>query len=317
MIQNYQLTKDRFVQFLQDELRSLEQFVSENILLGISLDAIGVSCDLNESMDNGDRETPGYGAFYALDEVALDNEDSDKFERALKQLGDRSFVQLKDGRVHYDAVKSALWLANVDGAKERSYALMHATAGLAGRGTEEALIQHTNEEFGAARNVEVSKGTIQLNMAYHKGAIETGLFKLILRIMPYRLARIFFILLRVVRPVELGAFLRLFIKGANKEKRREVTHLYRTRVFVSWGKAWDGDRLSGILKKWFKDGLGVPMGLRMYRHMVTAFARRYIKYSVVDGTEDLQAAADAQAGRSQKTSYTHYSIEKRTKDPMK
>lgn len=312
MISNYKLNIDQFKQFVLEELRLLEESVYRDVLLGIVPEDVGISCALTDSMDNGDKVTPGYGPFNSPEDKTLDNEDSAKFERALGTLGDRSFVRIVDGRVEYDLEKSTAWMASVHASLQHAYGLMHTLAGLAGRGTEESLIQHTNEELGAARNVEIAKGTIQLNMAYHKNAIETGLFKFIIRILPYRLARIFFILLRVTRPVELGALLRLFIKGSDaKQLSRKIVQLYRIRVFVSWGRAWDADDLSSILKKWFKDGLGIPMGLRMYRHVATAIARIYLRYHLVDDTETLQAAADAQAGRNQKTSHINYAVEKK------
>lgn len=55
----------------------------------------------------------------------------------------------------------------------------------------------------------------------------------------------------------------------------------------------------------------------MYRHVATAFARKYIQY-LPKAVESLSALADKQAGRNQKTSIRHYAVEKEsTRDPMK
>ena len=81
--------------------------------------------------------------------------------------------------------------------------------------------------------------------------------KNIVRLLPYHLARILYILLRVVRPVEPMPTLK-FCVPVGPENARAAVKLYRTWVFVSWGKAWTSALLSTILKAWFKKGLDIP-----------------------------------------------------------
>jgi hypothetical protein len=69
--------------------------------------------------------------------------------------------------------------------------------------------------------------------------------------------------------------------------------------------------LSSILKAWFGQGLDIPMGIRMYRHFATALQRKYIRYIQHDQPEDIQAAADAQAGRTVDTSIKNYAMQKK------
>jgi hypothetical protein len=159
-------------------------------------------------------------------------------------------------------------------------------------------------------------GTVAIDTSYHKGTLFTGMHKNIVRLLPYRLAQILYILLRVVRPVELMPILK-FCVPVGADNANAAVKLYRTRVFVSWGKPWTGALLSNILKAWFKKGLNIPMGIRMYRHFATSLQRRYIRYIKHTDPEDIQAAADGQAGRTVETSEGNYAIERKVQNASK
>lgn len=193
---------------------------------------------------------------------------------------------------------------------------MHSLEGLAGRAGEEALYQWNNEQFGSPSNIRIRGNTIALTTTYHKGALVTGMHKYIVRLLPYRLSRIIYILLRIVRPAELNPILK-FYTVTGEEHAVKVANLYQTRIFVSWGKVWTPARMSTSLKNWFNNGLEIPMGVRMYRHLATAFQRRYIQYIQHIQPEDIQAVADAQAGRTESISHAHYAVEKKPREPSK
>lgn len=318
LLQKYRITKDQFAHFIQDELTALEAFVENEVLLGISLEEIGVSCELHDDWDDGDLTTPGHGPFLSTENRTLDNTDSNKLMRALIKVGERGPVRKVRGHMEWDKTKSNRWLMGNSMALQRTYCLVHSTSGISGRASEEAPIQWTNEEYGSPSNIRIRKRTIAIDTSYHKGTLFTGLYKNILRLLPYRLARILFILLRVVRPIELIPILRFWVPvSANNAHSDAVMKLYRTRVFVSWGKAWEANYLSSVLKAWFNKGLDIPMGIRMYRHFATALQRKYIRYIQHHEPEDIQAAADAQAGRTVKTSNAHYAVEKKSENPTK
>ena len=263
-IQNkYILTKDDFTLWLRDELVSVEKFIEKDGLFGISLKKIGIPCELSDSMDSGDQTTPGYGPFFSAEEKTLDNEDSNKFLRALVDIGERGPVWKVGGHLEWDRTKSNQWLMNIHHAWQKAYCLYHCTPGLGGRGTEDALSQISNEESGSPRHIKINKGTCVVNANYHKGTLHTGTFKNIRRVLPYRVALLLFILVRVVRPVELILVLKYWTKSG-EENIKATVRLYKLRLFASWGKAWTSDNMSTILMAWFKKGLGIPMGLRMY-----------------------------------------------------
>jgi len=313
---NYMTTKDAFAQFVRQQLDELETFVDSEVLFGISLKSIGISCRLTDTMDTGDKTTPGYGPFLSADDTTLDNVDSNKFLRALTEFGKEAPVRKVGGRLEWDRRKSNKWSMICHMALQMAYCLVHTTPGLAGRASEEVLIQWTNEEFGACGNIRIRHGTAAIDTSYHKGALFTGMHKNIVRLLPYRLARILYILLRVVRPVELMPILK-FCVPVGTDNANAAVKLYRTRVFVSWGKPWTAALLSNILKAWFKKGLNIPMGIRMYRHFATALQHRYIRYIKHTDPEDIQAAADGQAGRTLETSEGNYAIERKAQNASK
>lgn len=314
LIFNYKITKDRFATFIRAQLTKLEEFVDSDVLCGISLEAIGINCDIRTSMDTGDLKTPGCGPFLPEANPSLINGDSNKFLRALASMeSDLAPVRMVDDDLVWDRSKSGKWLMRIDGAWQLTYAMIHAAGGLPGRTTEEVLYQWTNEEHGAPTNIRILGDTVALDTAYHKGVMLTGMQKNIIRLLPYRLSRILLILLRIVRPVELSPVLK-FWTPVGQEHAGPVARLYRARLFVSWGKAWEPSRMSAILKTWFKEGIQLPMGTRIYRHFATALQRRYIKHITHMDPQDIQAIADAQAGRSEAVSEAVYAVEK---NPLK
>lgn len=313
----YKITKDRFAKFLQEELTKLEVFVKTEVLLGISLDDLDIDCRIKNDMDDGDLQTDGRGAFLHEATLSLDNQDSRKFQRALAGVeSDRGPVRKVKGALHWDKSKSTAWLLCINIAWQLTYCLMHSLGGLAGRAAEEVLYAWTNELFGSPSNIRIRGDTIALNTTYHKGALVTGMHKYVVRLLPYRLSSIIYILLRIVRPAELNPILK-FYTTTGEEYATNVAKLYRTRIFASWGKGWTTDYMSTSLKSWFNTGLGIPMGIRMYRHLATALQRRYIQYIQHLQPEDIQAVADAQAGRTENTSEAHYAVEKKQREPSK
>ena len=137
---NYTTTKDAFTLFVRRELDKLETFIDSEVLFGISLESIGISCRLTDSMDTGDKTTPGCGPFLSADDTTLDNVDSNKFLHALTELGKNAPVQKVGGSLVWDKTKSTKWSMICHMALQRAYCLVHTTPGLAGRASEEVLI---------------------------------------------------------------------------------------------------------------------------------------------------------------------------------
>lgn len=67
------------LQFLQQELTKLETFIDNEVLLGISLQSLSISCKIKNAIDDGDLETDGCGLFLPEATPSLDTIDSRKF----------------------------------------------------------------------------------------------------------------------------------------------------------------------------------------------------------------------------------------------
>lgn len=222
----YKVTKDLFAKFLQEQLTKLEAFVKTEVLLGISRDDLGINCRIKNDMDDGDLQTHGRGAFLHKATLSLDNQDSHKFQRALAGVeSNRGPVWKVKGALHWDKSKSTAWLLCINIAWKLTYCLMHSLGGLAGRAAEEVLYVWTTEEFGSPSNIHICVPTIALNTTYHKGALLTGMHKYVVRLLPYRLSSIIYILIHIVRPAELNPTLK-FYTTTGEEYTTNVAKLY-------------------------------------------------------------------------------------------
>ncbi|KAA1477841.1 hypothetical protein DENSPDRAFT_845048, partial [Dentipellis sp. KUC8613] len=92
--------------------------------------------------------------------------------------------------------------------------------------------------------------------------------------MPYEVSDIAYILLKIVRPLEIFPILQFMTKSGAEETQRVIS-LYKTSLYVASGKPLSSSKLSQILGRWFENGLGFEMGLHYYRHFAIALQRRY------------------------------------------
>jgi hypothetical protein len=163
IIQTNKITKDSFTLNLRNSLDELEKLVQENVLFGISLLSIGISCKLHNSMDNGDNVTPGYGPFSLGTTMALDNSDFDKFFRAMMKIADHSPCRHVGSSLEWDREKSLHWETDIHQSLQLAFVQTHATCSLTGRGAEAALYNWTNEAFGSCCHLQIHKGTCTLD----------------------------------------------------------------------------------------------------------------------------------------------------------
>jgi hypothetical protein len=304
------ITKDQLSAFYNERLDYLEKLVSEKILFGISLDALGITCQFPDNMDNGDIVTPGHGPFpmptdpkqAAADVHYISNEESEKFFTAMEEKGCLG-LSASDEELTFDKNLSLDWLSSIHEAECEAYPLSHTTIGLPGRGTEEAMMNYANTPDGR-RHLFGMEESLAILSNYHKGTFYSGTYKFILRLFCYRLARLRYIITRIVRPIEVVVLSEFVVKPDKKEKMMED---YRTKLFTSWGRAWTADDMSAALMAWFKAGVGHPIGIRLYRHIAIAMQEHYLDYSVKDANPLADAAA-RQAGHTRTTREHDYAI---------
>ncbi|KZP33924.1 hypothetical protein FIBSPDRAFT_881410 [Athelia psychrophila] len=93
------------LQFLQQELTKLETFIDNEVLLGISLQSLSISCKIKNAIDDGDLETDGC-------------ESSSEPWQKLAQIVDQFTVQAhvwgylaSNSRSYSTLLNEAIWIA--------------------------------------------------------------------------------------------------------------------------------------------------------------------------------------------------------------
>lgn len=305
---------EQYKRWIRSELASLESLMEDKVLMGLfkldDFDSHIAAID-----DSWDEKTLGYGIISNEHQQGLDTAYSDRFWEAVHESGLLDISIDSQGGVHYDKKKAKAYLKLIENANDLLIVLIH-TAGQAGpgRGVEEGLY-HLQNTKQTRRHLfyEKSLRTGGLNSNYHKGAIHSGVYKNIFRLIPYQLLRILWVLIQIIRPLELTLLVEFSIP---EDKRAQVTQWYSERVFASGGNQWTSLRLSDRLAKWFKHGeLGVEMRIRAYRHFSVAIQRKYLDYGKEPEKPkptDLLQAANLVFGHSKDVADFHYAIEKGT-----
>jgi len=117
------------------------------------------------------------------------------------------------------------------------------------------------------------------------------------RFLPKELSPLFAQYLVLVRPVE-SYLCELFDCKGKEDVKEFLCADYKRGL-------WDGDTLSGLLKKFTASHGMMPLGFREYRQVATAFMERHIKYNM---ERPFESALDHQAGHSSSTAGAHYAV---------
>ncbi|KIK37330.1 hypothetical protein CY34DRAFT_92921 [Suillus luteus UH-Slu-Lm8-n1] len=289
---------------LSDTLRDATILMDKKVLLGIVLSP--GARELPEQ-DDYDQRTRGHGLFsFSLDDIQKPEHPASFFLEALCTQG-KLCQSSPEGEISWDHDEVLIWLGNVADMLSHIYLLLHMLAP-PGRGSEEALWQHANSSE-TRRHLFRSKALNTLIMIgnYDKGSAATGLHKCIVRVIQGEVAVLLSTFLRVVRPLE-QLLIMTFFGGAVAEKEAEIMYHYQTRLFVSFGKLWDSEYLSHIIRDWYANRLGISsMGLAMHRHFAQALQRRlYSKREVDIPTQLLSETANLALGHGREAGEMNY-----------
>lgn len=255
-------------------LEELIDFVNHKVLFDVDLPQDAYS--LPDS-DDDDIESRGHGPFpLSKRDLNSGNHPSSLFLVELQRLC--MVRQVHHNHLRWDSQKLTIWLSNITAAWSTVLVLLHLLS-LPARGTEEVVWQHSNS-VSRPRNLFLSPHlkTLVTQSNYSKTTAITGVFKYIIRPIPFKLARIIGILLRIIRPIEMMAVMSDFASDGAET----IYNNYSTYMFVSFGKLWDSDRLSAAIKEWFTDNLNVPFGLNLHRHFAQALQRKFHSHQTTD-----------------------------------
>lgn len=265
-----------FKTFLGKKLEETENFVEEHILLGLyKLHELDDTCNISQLKDLSRAEDIlGNGLLLDLRDGSFDNPESIQLFLKMLQHAKLGIKQDTAGAINFGKAQGVKWISDIDKALTITQSLCHITQGPGvGRMTEEALQTPINT-LNSSRNFVFENGeqTGGFRSGYHKGSFTTGQHKEILRLLPYRVFRLLFVLIRIVRPIELTVLLDLLIAPEN---RQDAVDAYRERIWASYGQSWTPFRLSENLQRFIQRGVGVKMGARPYRHFAIAVQRHY------------------------------------------
>jgi hypothetical protein len=216
------------------------------------------------------------------------------------------------GLVQFDFKESLQWLNDNDEAMHLLMPHCHVLEGPPGRMTEEAALHLTNTETTSRGLVfERQAETGGFSSGYHKGMHMTSDQKDILRLVPYCVFALLYMLIRIVRPVELLVLHDFCIQ---EPKRQETFDAYTQSIYASMGKGWDAIKMSAVLERFFKMGLGVKMGVRLFCHFAIAVQQHFhqTNYSIYDTHPDewrLAIVADLMAGHTTRVAEQNYARE--------
>lgn len=297
--------------FLQKKAMELELFVEDEILFGLySLDDIEKQFHVSNLPDIGDESTVGYGILLDAQpgNETMDNPESGKILEHMFHHGMLGLRRTEGSNLVFDKQLAVDWVAKIHQAWRMLQPLAHITQGIPGRGTEESLFSPTNTKT-TRRHVffEPTVGTGGFSTNYHKGANITGTFKHIFRILPFRIFLVFYVLIRLIRPIELSVLFDYFIEA---HRRAATVVAYKEHVYASFGRAWTSPvDISPNLSNWFKNGFEFAMGIRQYRHFAIAVQRHFPETNYqLEPTikESLAAAADLMGGHTSQVAELHY-----------
>lgn len=305
---------DIYKSFLQRTLEETETMVLQKILLGvISMEQVenelGFAAITNLSL--GDESVHGKGILLDASDPCLFNSDFNKMSEIMAAAGCLGMKYNKQDIPVYNKKKSLKWLQDVDQALETVMALCHILQGPPGRMSEEAALSLTNtHETRHALFWDPLEGTGGFRSGYHKGAYITGDHKHILRLLPRRIFRLLYILVRLVRPLD---FVLVCDFVVSEDRRQSVMDAYRKNIFASMGRGWDANYRHVVLARFFKNGLDINMGTRLYRHFAVAVQRRFppTKTSEAQVQSRLGAVADIMTGHTTTVAEMHYAMEAR------
>lgn len=302
----------KYKTFLQKKLNETEKFVEEHVLLDLfKIHELDDICNISKLRDLSQAEDVlGNGILLDLRNSRFDNPQSAQLFLKMLQSGKLDIKLDTAGSIKFGKLAGLKWISDIDRALSETQSLCHTTQGPGvGRMTEQALQTPINTLNGS-RNVifENGEGTGAFRTGYHKGSFTTGQHKEILRLLPYRVFRLLYVLTRIVRPIELTALFNLLIPPDNRQATVEA---YRERIWASYGRAWSPPLLSENLQRFMQRGMGVKMSARPYRHFAIAVQRHYSatnygRYETDSKAQLFAMAADLMAGHTSEVAEMHY-----------
>jgi hypothetical protein len=211
----------------------------------------------------------------------------------------------ENGDIAYNKQAVEDWFQSVNDFLEKLFVVMHISCGLPQRGSEaaETLIVNT---MTAQRNLYSILDEVCIVGRYNKTAHNTGLDKLIPRAVHPKPAALLITYLTLVRPLERSFAQQIAGNGVDPG-------CFDTFLWVGIKGKWSSTKMSSILQETFYQYTHVPLGLAAWRHIAVSLMRHKLTSQLGCQNEIkewiLEAAADEQAGHTNKISQHMYGAE--------
>jgi superfamily II DNA helicase RecQ len=168
--------------------------------------------------------------------------------------------------------------------KEKLAVLIQISAGQPARAPELLSIRHYNTRSGGRRNIFIEDGKVVLVAAYHKGYNLGGNTKIIHRYLPQEVGELVVRYLWLVEPFQRQ--LEVAIEGKSYGRG----YLWERGMD---DKKWTSERIGRLMEQESQIGMGVKVGISVYRQMAIAIARHCLKgEGMVDDRDDEEDIED-------------------------
>ena len=188
---------DDYFSKVKQSLVNLDKYFNDKVLMGINVDWYTMP-----TTGNVDFETRGAGLFTDYpavgDRFSIQNTDSDRFFAQVIEAG--RLCHYEHGALKWDIQCFQEWSSFIDIATGQIYIAAHNLT-IPGHVSEELKWSSTNDKETHCHIVAVNK-TLAFLSNYHKGAFTSGIYKEILRLLPYTLSCMIVILHCLARPLK-------------------------------------------------------------------------------------------------------------------
>ena len=289
--------------FLRDKVVSAQQLLEILLLVpaGYGGDRADVipPLDLRRVHENASVDTPGWSFLDDPRNQHLRQKEGWLLERICSEaaLRKRFLNRRDDGPPSWRIPAVKAYLADVVDFLSHLLLLIHITSGQPARGTELLTVQWRNSTNGLRRSMYLENGLVTIITSSMKGYSIEGSTKIIHRYLPPEVGELLIYYLWLVAPFCRQLQLLNDVESLESQYPPAQSSLL-------WGKSndkpWKTDRLTEIMSREFRQGLGCSMNVNTWRHIAIAVSRKHLsdKGFKRDYDDQIQVKADHQAGHS-------------------
>ncbi|KAJ7825923.1 hypothetical protein B0H14DRAFT_2819085 [Mycena olivaceomarginata] len=251
-VENHVVSVPRLPRMMRDTVRDLEVYIAEFVLCGIPLSSICTSIDLRAFVAGGNENSS----------------ESQRFRVELEKQGKFGLTSALGSGISSHTQEARSWRMFIHRALLGISAAMHTTGGLPPRTPDADAFCLQDLMYIADGNTVGIRSTVGKMKDRHNAASTS-----VVHVFPPVVAKLLFIAIRIVRPIELEL---LLADTQSQSDPDAITELYRTYIFASKGSLISTGSRDAALKAWTKSCFGYGSSVSQYRQLATALQRRFL-----------------------------------------